>query len=125
MFTLSSPDNIGPEALTALPYVASPAELARARAAPLSDLQQSLVELAARLPTLAWAHSLAVDRCASSGARELGPGAFAPAEHATAGDALHFAKQQLGSSCRAVRRGSVELAIKTLVGHGPPCGHRA
>jgi phospholipase C len=97
VLTLGSPDNIGPEELTALPYAASPAELARARAEPLSDLQKSLVELAARLPTLASADTILQSIGAHLQALEnSAQDAFAPAEHATAGDALHFAKQQLG-----------------------------
>lgn len=52
VLSLPSPDNIGPAQLAALPYVATPGELARARAEPLNDLQKSLLDIAARLPGL-------------------------------------------------------------------------
>jgi phospholipase C len=48
--TLAAPTNLGPETLDALPYVASPADLADARAMPLNGHQAALLELAAHLP---------------------------------------------------------------------------
>jgi phospholipase C len=49
--TLSTPSNDGPRTLSALPYVASPADVATARAAPLNGHQQALLQLAAHLPS--------------------------------------------------------------------------
>lgn len=49
--TLEGPGNLGPASLTALPYVASPAEIATARAMPLNHHQEALVALASHLPT--------------------------------------------------------------------------
>jgi len=48
--TLENPDNLGPERLDALPYVATPTDLAQAKAIPLNGLQKSLLDLAKRLP---------------------------------------------------------------------------
>jgi phospholipase C len=47
---LDAPDNLGPDRLEALPYAASPADVADAQTHPLNDMQQSLVRLAAHLP---------------------------------------------------------------------------
>jgi phospholipase C len=48
--SLSEPTNLGPERAEALPYNQSPGLLAGARAAPLNDLQKSLLDLSANLP---------------------------------------------------------------------------
>jgi phospholipase C len=48
--TLDKPDNLGPESLEALPYVASAVELAAAKAIPLNGMQKSLLDLSQRLP---------------------------------------------------------------------------
>jgi phospholipase C len=51
--SLSEPSNLGPAAVTALPYAPSPAALAVAHARPLNHMQQALLDLAARLPAAA------------------------------------------------------------------------
>jgi phospholipase C len=48
--TLPTPDNLGPARLDALPYIATPSELAQAKSIPLNDMQKSLLYLAKRLP---------------------------------------------------------------------------
>lgn len=48
--SLSAPSNLGPESVDALPYVASPADLANARAMPLNGHQAALLQLGAHLP---------------------------------------------------------------------------
>jgi phospholipase C len=50
VLSLPGPTNNGPLTVTALPYVASPADVAAARAAPLNGHQQALLQLAAHLP---------------------------------------------------------------------------
>ena len=50
VLTLSAPDNPGPPTLEALPYVPTPAEVARMQLAPLNAMQKALVHLAANLP---------------------------------------------------------------------------
>ncbi len=49
--TLSTPDNLGPDHVDALPYTPSPAEVAVAQAMPLNGMQHALVNLAANLPS--------------------------------------------------------------------------
>jgi phospholipase C len=51
--TLLQPENLGPEELDALPYAASPTDVAHAQDRPLNKLQESLVRLAANLPDTA------------------------------------------------------------------------
>jgi phospholipase C len=51
VLNLQSPRTDCPNALTALSYVASPADVATARAAPLNGHQAALLQLAAHLPT--------------------------------------------------------------------------
>lgn len=50
VLTLDNPDNLGPDELDALPYVATPGELAQAKTIPLNDMQKSLLDLSRRLP---------------------------------------------------------------------------
>lgn len=50
VLTLQNPDNLGPEQLEALLYVASPSDLAQAKTIPLNGFQKSLLDLAKRLP---------------------------------------------------------------------------
>jgi phospholipase C len=47
---LSTPDNMGPESLDALQYVATPAEVASAQAIPLNGMQKALLVMAKQLP---------------------------------------------------------------------------
>jgi phospholipase C len=48
--TLTAPTNLGPERVDALPYAASPTDVARARSEPPNKMQEALTELAAHLP---------------------------------------------------------------------------
>jgi phospholipase C len=48
--TLSNPTNLGPQRLDALPFVATPTEVATHQTKPLNSNQKALVTLAARLP---------------------------------------------------------------------------
>jgi phospholipase C len=48
--TLPQPTNVGPDHLDALPFTPTPAQVARAQAAPLNGMQSALVQLAAHLP---------------------------------------------------------------------------
>ncbi|MFZ0694455.1 MAG: alkaline phosphatase family protein [Alphaproteobacteria bacterium] len=50
VLSLSNPDNVGPEHIEPLPFVASPADVAQAQAVPLNNMQESLLRLAAILP---------------------------------------------------------------------------
>ncbi len=47
---LQNPDNSGPDHLDALPYAASPSDLAQAKNIPINNLQKSLLDLATRIP---------------------------------------------------------------------------
>jgi phospholipase C len=51
ILNLATPDNLGPDHLDALPFVASPADIARAKAIPLNDLQKSLIRLSTLIPS--------------------------------------------------------------------------
>jgi phospholipase C len=48
--TLTAPTNLGPERVDALPYAASPVDVALARGEPPNKMQEALTELAAHLP---------------------------------------------------------------------------
>src|SRR5258708_33292856 len=50
VLTLPNPSNLGPEHLDALPFLPTPADIARAQARPLNDMQRALVKLASHLP---------------------------------------------------------------------------
>ncbi len=50
VLSLSAPENLGPETIEALPFVASPSDVAEAQSAPLNNMQQRLVTLAQHLP---------------------------------------------------------------------------
>jgi phospholipase C len=50
VLTLDTPDNLGPDHIEALPYVATPTELSQAKAIPLNSMQKSLLDLSKRLP---------------------------------------------------------------------------
>jgi phospholipase C len=47
---LDDPENMGPPAIEALPYVPGPAEVAAAQQRPLNNMQEALLRLAAHLP---------------------------------------------------------------------------
>lgn len=50
VLSLTSPSNLGPERIDALPYAPSPTLVAHAQQSPLNGMQQALVSLAANLP---------------------------------------------------------------------------
>ena len=89
--TLETPDNLGPEAVQALPYVPDPADVGAARQRPLNDMQEALLKLAAHLPVAA----TGVDpRIAELKAR--GEELEVDVEK-TAGQAVHDIKEKLGN----------------------------
>lgn len=94
--TLPTPDNLGPPSLQALPFVPSPADLARARLAPVNDLQEALTRLAAHLPDLAATGNTPAAVQAHIAALRLSPGMAPPAGVlATKGKAASYIKERL------------------------------
>jgi len=51
VLVLPEPTNLGPEELVALPFVATPVDIALAQTMPLNGVQKGLLQLAAHLPT--------------------------------------------------------------------------
>jgi phospholipase C len=97
VLTLDTPDNLGPEEVSALPYVASPAEIARARLEPLNGMQTALTRLAAHLPAFAAGDSIIakveahVQTLLTSAEASLPAGTLD-----NRGNALHFIKGKPG-----------------------------
>jgi phospholipase C len=93
--TLTAPTNLGPERVDALPYAASPNDVARARGEPPNKMQEALTELAAHLPQNLANKSL----LATLDNRLLTALNALPAELANAlqsrSNALHFIKDRL------------------------------
>ncbi len=92
--TLENPDNLGPEAVQALPYVPDPADVGAARQRPLNDMQEALLRLAAHLPVSAAAKDdhLAVLTALKSRGEQM-----AVDVEKTAGQAVHDIKEKLGA----------------------------
>lgn len=90
---LAEPDNLGPETIEALPYVASPAEVATARQRPPNSMQKGLVHLAAHLPpsTSAVEEHIVLLQKLKAEEEQLAADA-----RVTVGDAAHVVKSQLG-----------------------------
>ena len=93
--SLADPVNLGPPRLDALPFVPSPADVARARLEPLNGMQAALRQLAAHLPVPSEAGGLLpsieahITELADAGAQ------VESALDTTRGAALAFIKQQL------------------------------
>ena len=86
------PENQGPEALEALPYVPAPAEVAVARQRPPNDMQDALLRLAAHLPQDAGDVAAHIDRLKAL--KEAGQQLEADAATAV-GDAISAIKGRL------------------------------
>jgi len=69
--SLDGPKNRGPVKLSALPYVASPTDVARAKQVPLNGFQKSLLDLANRLPTDAGGALRHIDELRQCGAAAI------------------------------------------------------
>jgi phospholipase C len=102
VLTLSTPDNAGPATVEALPYAASPTEVAKMQLAPLNGMQKALVHLAANLPSTAgvdFASAVAnqiADLCRTGSKLAL------PGQDAHVSVAADFIRKQLASFFRGL-----------------------
>jgi phospholipase C len=102
VLTLSTPDNVGPATVEALPYAASPTEVAKMQLAPLNGMQKALVHLAANLPSTAgvdFASAVAnhiADLCRTGSKLAL------PGQDAHVSVAADFIRKQLASFFRGL-----------------------
>ena len=103
VLTLSSPDNLGPPSVEALPYAPSPTEVGRMQLAPLNSMQKALVHLAANLPSTAAGADFAsavvqhiTDLC------RTGSRSTPPEQDAHVSVAADFIRKQLGAFFRGL-----------------------
>jgi phospholipase C len=103
VLTLTAPENPGPERVEALPYAASPAEVARMQLAPLNSMQKALVHLAANLPcTAAGANFASAVIQHITSLREAGSRPTPPGQDAHVSVAADFIRKQLGGFFRGL-----------------------
>jgi phospholipase C len=99
--TLAEPTNLGPAQLEALPFVATPGEIARARLEPLNGMQEALTKLAAHLPLLsAGDNFLSKVQSHISMLKAMVEQLLPPSAINTRADALHFIKGKLDAFFR-------------------------
>ncbi|HXQ67334.1 MAG TPA: alkaline phosphatase family protein [Alphaproteobacteria bacterium] len=99
--TLANPDNLGPDHIEPLPFVASPADVAHAQAKPLNDMQRSLLTFAGYLPTAPVQGDIAAYLEDHLDDLSDQASALANAADQTVGSAISFIKQRLGNLFRS------------------------
>ena len=102
VLTLAEPTNLGPTQIEALPFVATPGGIARARLEPLNGMQEALTKLAAHLPMLSAGDDfLSKVQSHISTLKAMVEQLLPPSTINTRADALHFIKGKLDAFFRA------------------------